>query len=161
MQADAAGGSTVLIFDLVDRLQLIDSDDAPVMAAMLSRQPLKFDVSGSSETINANHILVLGSVARQVSIVMDSHIALRDRHPAKLPIVRVDSGLLPGLPADRHYLEEIILVNQIAGVILVAEKGILLQLFWSKTGSIHKLAHQFFSDQFSLEIPQAVDQIVD
>ncbi len=82
------------------------------------------------ETINVKSLCRLDSAVRCFIILLDHSEVLnpepagRYRHPAVLPGVIVDGRSLADLPAEGNQLEEMVLKNEIARVLLLAEEKI-------------------------------------
>jgi hypothetical protein len=67
----------------------------------------------------------MGGVMIDDAVVLDAKPADGRRHPAVLIAVIVDAAVLPNFPADGHAFEDLILENQIAGVIALGKKTVL------------------------------------
>src|SRR5207302_10793755 len=91
--------------------------------------------------------------------VMDRGLALRDRHPAKLSVVGVDGRLLARPPADRHHLEELVAIQQVASVYVVAKKDVGLERVGGKPHGIHELLYWLLRNDPGFEGLQSLDQI--
>src|SRR5215469_13789493 len=96
VEADAACRSCV--FNLVDRLQLVDRNHTCAFGAADGAQLIQLNFGRSAEAVDIDDVLVLGGIAAFVMVLVGEDLALRDGHPAKLSVMRVDGGLLAGRP---------------------------------------------------------------
>src|SRR5438552_8302000 len=102
---------------------------------------------------------MLRTVAAHIFVVMDRSLTLGNGHPAKLSIVGVNGRLLAGPPANRHHLEELVAIQQVASVYVVAKKDVGLERVGGKPHGIHELPHWLLRNDPGFEGFQSLDQI--
>src|SRR5436190_7120738 len=147
--------------DTVDGLDLVDGGDRPGLHDALVADRLEVDGGRTTQAVDADDVLVLGGVAREVAEVRHVDAAPLDEHPAKLPVVGVDGGLLPRLPADDHDLEEPVLVDEVPGVAVRPEVEVGRErcVLDPELGAV--LRDAVFRDDVGLEPLQAIDERVE
>src|ERR1700730_4097348 len=117
------------------------------------------DFRSSTETVDVDHVLVLGSIAAFMMVVLYHHFALWHRHPSELPIMGMNSGLLSRLPANRHDFEKLITIDQIACVKLVAPPDVILERLNRNRGGGHATTDDVARDGIAFQRDQIGDEI--
>jgi hypothetical protein len=100
-------------------------------------------------------------VTAEPFVIDDGQIAALRDHPAELAVVRMNGGLLTGLPADGHHFEKLVAVNQIARVKRVVEKYVRRERRVGDSHARTEVQHAVASDQTPLERAESVYKIVD
>ena len=113
------------IEQLVNRLKLVGCEDRSVSRRYSFGQAVEFDVIRAGEAVETDYILILRVIAAKPLVFHNLQDAALHYHPAQLAVVSVDGRLLTRLPADRHHLEEIVPVDQIARI-----KGVVIDDVW-------------------------------
>src|SRR5262245_26674927 len=114
----------------------------------------------SGDTIDPDHVLIFRMIAAEPFVINDRQIAALRDHPAELAVVRVDCGLLPRLPADGHYFEQMIAVDQIASIKFVIEKDVRIERRIRNLHARTEIHHPVSRDQAVIERAQLLYEII-
>jgi len=126
----------------------------------------RIDVSGMSgvhfiDLGGKNAAGAMGGIALVDTEILDFQSADGRGHPAILAAMIVDAAGLASFPADRQTLEDIVAEDEIAGVITLGEKEILVESF-RENGMTKNVVLDVFEGEFALgDGGQALDPIGD
>src|SRR5215813_283135 len=73
----------------------------------------------------------------------------------------MNDSFLAGLPTDGHHLEEIVLEDQIARVVVVPKEGIRFQRLGTQPHRVDVLTHQLLGDQITFKAFEALNKVID
>jgi hypothetical protein len=103
----------------------------------------------------------MGGIALVNTEILDSQAANGRGHPTTLVAMIVDAAGLANFPADRHAFEDIVAENEIAGVIALGEKEILVKGF-RENGMAKKVILNVFEVELALrDVGEILDPIGD
>jgi hypothetical protein len=161
MDADSSFSGFAQVIEAMYRLQLVCGDHWAPGACLGFTHDLESRMIRAGETIEPDHILIFGVIAAEPSVIDHTEVSPLWDHPAYLPIMSMNCGPLPRLPADRHHLKKIVTIDQITSIEPFIEEDIWTERGIADLQARAKIEHIIACDYSSFERLQPGSKIID